>query len=70
MAQRWLVISSQAAMERAETSVTKAQQREWDAIEKQRFHLQAQRFETPQAAHAALATLANSWRYPQVETPA
>ena len=68
MAQRWLVVSSQAAMERAETSVTKAQQREWDAIEKQRFHLQAQRFETPEAAHAALATLAKSWRYPQVET--
>ena len=68
MAQRWLVVSSQAAMERAETSVTKAQQREWDAIEKQRFHLQAQRFETPEAAHAALATLAKSWRYHQVET--
>jgi transposase len=68
MAQRWLVVSSQAAMERAETSVTKAQQREWDAIGKQRFHLQAQRFETPEAAHAALATLAKSWRYHQVET--
>jgi transposase len=67
MTQRWLVVSSQAAMERAEASVTKAQQREWDAIEKQRFHLQAQRFETPEAAHAALATLAHSWRYHQVE---
>jgi transposase len=68
MAQRWLVVSSQAARERAETSVTKAQQREWDAIEQQRLHLQAQRFETPEAAHAALATLAKSWRYHQVET--
>jgi transposase len=68
MAQRWLVVSSQAALERAEASVTKAQQREWDAIEKQRFHLQAQRFETPKAAHAALVTLAKSWRYHQVET--
>jgi transposase len=68
MAQRWLVVSSQAALERAEASVTKAQQREWDAIEKQRFHLQAQRFETPKAAHAALVTLAKSWRDHQVET--
>jgi transposase len=38
MAQRWLVVSSQAAMERAETSVTTAQQRAWDAIEKPLFH--------------------------------
>jgi transposase len=68
MAQRWLVVSSQAAMERAEASVNKARQREWAAIEKQLFHLQAQRFETPAAAHAALAALAKSWRYHQVDT--
>ena len=58
MAQRWLVVSSQAALERAEASVTKAQQREWEAIEKQLFHLQAKRFERPEAAQAALAVLA------------
>ncbi len=68
MAQRWLVVSSQAARERAEASVTKAQQREREAIEKQLFHLQAKRFETPEAAHAALAALAKSWRYHQVDT--
>jgi len=68
MAQRWLVVSSQAALERAEASIRKAQQREWDAIEKQLFHLQAQRFETPEAAHGALAALAKTWRYHQVET--
>jgi transposase len=68
MAQRWLVVSSQAAMERAEASVTKAQQREWEAIGKQLFHLQAKRFETPEAAQAALAVLAKSWRYHQVDT--
>jgi hypothetical protein len=67
MAQRWLVVSSQAALERAEASVTKAQQREWDTIEKQRFHLQARRFETPGAAHAALAVLTTSWRYHQID---
>src|SRR4029453_15442712 len=40
MAQRWLVVHSQAALERAEATVTKARQREGEAIEKQLFHLQ------------------------------
>src|SRR5205814_6315724 len=66
MAQRWLVVSSQAALERAEATVRKARQRESDAIEKQLFHLQAQRFETPEGAQAALATLAHPWAYDQV----
>jgi transposase len=66
MAQRWLVVSSQAALERAEATVSKARQRELEAIEKQLFHLQAQRFETPKSAHAALAALAQPWTYHQV----
>ena len=57
MAQRWLVVCSQAARERAEKSVNNAQQREGEAIKKQLFHLQAKRFETPDAAQAALATV-------------
>jgi transposase len=68
MAQRWLVVSSQAAWERAESTVAKACQRESEAIAKQLFHLQAKRFETPEAAHAALAALEQSWRYHRVET--
>jgi transposase len=68
MAQRWLVVSSQAAMERAEASITKAQQREWDAIEKQLLPLHAKRCETPEAAQAALMALSKSWRYPQLDT--
>jgi transposase len=68
MAQRWLVVASQAALERAEASVNKACQREAEAIEKQLFHLQAQRFETPEAAKAALVALANPWKYHLVET--
>jgi transposase len=68
IAQRWLVVSSQAALERAEASVTNAQQREWATLAKQLFHLQATRFETPEAAQAALAVLAKSWRYHQVDT--
>jgi len=61
-------VSSQAALERAEASVNKACQRESEAIDKQLFHLQATRYATPEAAHAALAHLATSWRYHQVET--
>jgi transposase len=66
MAQRWLVVSSEAAVQRAEVTVNKARQREAEAIEKHLFHLQAKRFETPEAATAALDTLARSWKYHQV----
>jgi len=68
MPQRWLVVSSQAAMDRAEASLTKAQQREWDTIDKQLFHLHAKRFATPEAAHAALQALTTSWHYHQLDT--
>src|SRR5207248_3011120 len=57
---------TQSFQERAEAFVRKARQRESDAIEKQLFHLQAQRFETPEGAQAALATLAHPWAYHQV----
>jgi transposase len=61
MAQRWLVVASAAALQRAEATVSKAQQREYEAIETHLFHLQAHRFETPAAAQAALGLLATSW---------
>ena len=70
MAQRWLVVCSEAAMQRADQSVNKARQREFEAIEKQLFHLQAQRFESQAHGQAALATLSRSWRYHQVGTTA
>jgi transposase len=57
MAQRWLVVSSQAAMERAEASITNAQQREWETIGKPLLHLHAKRFPTSEAAQAALTAL-------------
>jgi len=66
MAQRWLVVCSEAAQQRAETNVSKAQHRELEAIDKQLFHLQAKRFESPQSAQAALAALSGSWRYHHV----
>jgi transposase len=66
MAQRWLVVCSEAAQQRAEARVSTAQKRELEAIEKQLFHLQAKRFESQQSAQAALAALSKSWRYHQV----
>src|SRR5262245_44041885 len=65
--QRWLVVSSQAALERAEASVTKAQQREGATLEQQLFHVHATRLKTPEAAPAALAVRAHSWRYHPVD---
>ena len=66
MAQRWLVVASEAAVQRAEATVSKALQREAAVLAKQLFHLQAKRFETPEAAKAALDALARSWTYHQV----
>ena len=66
MAQRGLVVCSEAATQRAEKSVSKAQNRELEGIEKQLFHLPAKRFESQQSAQAALAALSKSWRYHHV----
>jgi len=66
MEQRWLVVQSQAAAWRAEVTLSKAQQREHEAIEQQLFHLQAKRFETPQLAQEALAAVGKQWKYHQV----
>jgi len=65
MAQRGLVVSSDAAVQRAEAPVNKAQRREAEAIEQHLFPVQAKRFETPEAAQAALDTLALAWPYHQ-----
>jgi len=66
MAQRWLVVYSRAALERADATLNKAKQREYEAINKQLFHLQAQRFCAPQAAQDALSALAKRWKYHRV----
>jgi transposase len=68
MAQRWLVVSSRAARERAEATLNNATQREYEAITKQLFHLQAQRFCAPEAAQDALTALAKRWQYHRVES--
>jgi Domain of unknown function (DUF4277) len=61
-AQRWLVVASPAAMARAAASLTQAQPRAWDAIEKPLLPWHAHRFAPPALAHAALTALANVWR--------
>lgn len=61
MAQRCLVVCSEAARQRADTPVSPAQKRACAASEQQLLHLQAQRFERHHSAQAALATLAKSW---------
>jgi len=66
MEQRWLVVHSEAAAWRAEATVTKAQRREHEAIQKQLFHLQAKRFEAPELAQEALAVLAKKWTYHEI----
>jgi transposase len=63
MTQRWLVVYSQAACERAAATLKKAQQREDEAIQKHLLHLQAQRFCAPEAAHEALSAWAKGWKY-------
>jgi transposase len=68
MAQRWLVVCSEAAIQQADKSLSKARQRELEAIEKQLFHLQVKRFESQAHAQAALASLSRSWRYHPVGT--
>ena len=68
LAQRWVIVASAAALQRAEKSVSKAQKRELETVQKQLFHLQAKRFETPESAQAALRTLAGAWRSHHVAT--
>jgi len=66
MAQRWVVIFSQAAWQRAEGTVARAQRHEQDAIQKQLYHLQAQRFPSEEEARARLHQVAAKWTYHQV----
>ena len=54
--------------QRAESTLNKAQQKEHEAIAHHLFHVQAQRFATPQVAHEALAALGKKWKYHQVES--
>jgi transposase len=68
LAQRWLIVQSDAALERAEATLTKARQREEAVLTKPLLHLQAPRFQTPEMAPEALAAVAQRWTYHQVDS--
>jgi transposase len=68
MAQRWLIVQSEAALERAEATITTARQREEAAITRQLFHLHATRFKTPAVAQDARAAWAQRWTYHQLDS--
>jgi hypothetical protein len=65
-AQRGLMGYAPAACERAAATLQHAQPRDDEALNKALLHLQAQRFPTPAAAHAALAAVARRGPSPQV----
>jgi hypothetical protein len=62
MAQRWLVVWSQAALERAEARGNTACPREAETLHNPLFPLQAQRCEPPPQAQEVLAGWAKTWR--------
>jgi len=66
IAQRWLVVYSKDAWQRAEKTLKKAQAKELKKVQKQLFHLQAQRFESEEAARAALDKIKKNLKYYQV----
>jgi transposase len=66
IAQRWLVVSSQDAWQRAEHTLAKAQAKESAQVQQQLFHLQAQRLPSESEARAALDAIAQRWRYHQL----
>jgi len=61
------VVASQEAGQRAKTTIAKAQATEYAQVQKQLFHLQAQRFASEEAAHTALHKSTSKLHYHQVE---
>ena len=66
--QRWIVVYSESAYQRAGKTLTKAQAREQEKVSKQLFHLQAQRFDSEDAAHQGLAKITRKLSYHKLET--
>jgi transposase len=61
--QRWLVVYSESAYQRAGKTLSKAQTREQEKINKALFHLQAQRFESEESARKALDKIVQNLSY-------
>ena len=64
--QRWLVVYSDAAFKKAEKTLAKAQAKEYQKVQKQLFHLQAQRFDSQETARMALDKIKKKLSYHQV----
>jgi transposase len=64
--QRWIVCYSQPARHRAEQSVEKACKKEKETVNKQLFHLQAQRFESQKTAEKKLSTIEKKLKYHRI----
>lgn len=67
--QRWLVIYSEEAYERATKTVAKAVKKEHERLSKSLFHLQAQRFLSAEQAVAALNKLSAKLKYHSLSDP-
>jgi transposase len=65
--QRWLVVYSKEAEQRAQKTLDKAMAREYEQTQKALFHLQAQRFSSPQDAQKALSSIAKKLKYHRIE---
>ena len=64
--QRWLVVQSSESKERAKKTVLRRVEKEYEAIKKALFHLQAQRFQCTHDAQTAVKQIAKKWKYHQV----
>ncbi len=66
--QRWLVVCSVGSSNRASRTVAKAQRKEYEKVNKQLFHLQAQRFDSQEAEGVALDKIVQKLRYHKLES--
>jgi transposase len=64
--QRWIVVNSKAAGERATKTIGRQADRAKEKLDKELFHLQAQRFTCKEDAHKALAALNKRQKYHQL----
>ena len=68
ISQRWIVVHSNAAHERAKQQIAKKTAKEREAIDKEIFHLQATRFDCADDARKELTKRVKKWRYHKLET--
>lgn len=67
MEQRWLIVYSESAYQRAGKTLAKAQAREYEKVSKRLFHLQARRFDTAESAQEALGKIVKKLSYHKLE---